>query len=232
MRTASLPDGRRLAIAPGVVDRLSCGALVMDRLAAGDPAPLAAEGEALAQALREHHAGREPSSIDGLREARALYKSFGMDPSRHRPSSEALLRRVLQGKGLYQLGNVVDACNLASLSFLLPIGLYDLAKVHGDVELRLGAPDDQYAGIRKGEVHVAGRLALFDDRGPFGSPTSDSLRTCTDGTTTAVLAVVMATGDYPADRMHGNLDRLADLFARHCGAQEVWRSRLGAKGVS
>lgn len=232
MTTARLPDGRRLAVAPEVAARLSCGALVLDRIAAGDPGPLAAETEALALTLRERHDGREPSTIDGLREARALYKSFGMDPSRHRPSSEALLRRVLQGKGLYRLGNVVDACNLASLGFLLPIGLYDLARVVGDIELRLGAPGDQYAGIRKDDVHVAGRLALFDREGPFGSPTSDSLRTSTDASTTTVLAVVMATALYPAEVMGANLDRLADLFARHCGAREVWRIRLGPKGES
>jgi DNA/RNA-binding domain of Phe-tRNA-synthetase-like protein len=230
MAMARLPDGRSLAIGVGIADRVSCGALVLDGVAAGDPGPLAAEVAALEAILRARHAGREPSAIDGLREARALYKSFGMDPSRHRPSSEALLRRVLQGKGLYQLGNVVDACNFASLSFLLPIGLYDLARIRGDIELRVGAADEQYAGIRKDAVHVADRLALFDALGPFGSPTSDSLRTCADAETTALLAVVMATADYPAPAMSANLDLLAAVFARHCGARPLWRVRLGPGG--
>jgi len=230
MTTARLPDGRSLAIAAGVADRVSCGALVMEGVAPGDPGPLAAEVAALAATLREHHAGREPSSIEGLSEARTLYKSFGLDPSRHRPSSEALLRRVLQDRGLYRLGTVVDSCNLASLTFLLPIGLYDLAKIRGDVELRLGAADEQYAGIRKDMVHVAGRLALFDTEGPFGSPTSDSLRTCTDDGTTALLAVVIATAGYPTATMSAHLDLMTDLFARHCGARAAWRALLGAGG--
>lgn len=230
MAMARLPDGRSLAINPGIADRVSCGAMILDDVAAGDPGPLAAEIAALAAVLRERHAGREPSAIAGLREARTLYKSFGMDPSRHRPSSEALLRRVLKGADLYRLGNVVDACNLASLSFLLPIGLYDLARIHGDIELRLGAANDHYAGIRKDTVHVADRLALFDALGPFGSPTSDSLRTCADPGTTTLLAVVMATAEYPASAMSAHLDLVADLFARHCAARSSWRAQLGPAG--
>ena len=231
MTTAVLPDGRRLTLTAEVIGRLSCGAAMLTGVSAGDPGPLAEEVKSLTSGLCERYSGCEPSAIDGLREARTLYKSFGMDPSRHRPSSEALLRRVLQGKGLYQLGNVVDACNLASLTFLLPIGLYDLAKVRGDVELRTGAPGDHYAGIRKDEVNVAGRPALFDSEGPFGSPSSDSLRTCADAGSSELLAVVMATAGYPAHRMDANLDRLADLFLRHCGARLAWRVCLGPKGA-
>lgn len=230
MAMARLPDGRSLTINVGIAGRVSCGALVLDDVVAGDPGPLAAEVAALEAILRSRHIGREPSAIDGLCEARTLYKSFGMDPSRHRPSSEALLRRVLQGKGLCQLGNVVDACNFASLSFLLPIGLYDLARIRGDIELRVGAANEQYAGIRKDTVHVADRLALFDTLGPFGSPTSDSRRTCADAETTALLAVVMATAEYPAAAMSANLDLLADVFACHCGARLLWRALLGPGG--
>ena len=228
MTAALLPDGRRLSVADSVRGRVGCGALVVAGAVPGDPGPLAAETEALAVRLRERHAGREPSAIEGLREARALYNAFGMEPSRHRPSSEALLRRVLQGKGLYRLGNAVDVGNLASLSFLLPIGLYDLAKVDGDVELRLGAPGEGYDGIRKDRVNVGGRLSFHDARGPFGSPTSDSLRTCTDEHSTTLLAVVLATAAYDAAAMSAHLDLLADLYARHCGAREAWRALLGA----
>ncbi len=228
MTSARLPDGRRLSVADTVTDRVSCGALVVAGVGPGDPEPLAAETDALAAHLCERHAGREPAAIEGLREARALYHAFGMEPSRHRPSSEALLRRVLQGKGLYRLGGAVDVCNLASLSFLLPIGLYDLAKVDGDIELRLGAPGESYAGIRKDQVNVGGRLSFHDARGPFGSPTSDSLRTSTDEHSRTLLAVTLATAAYDRAAMAAHLDLLADLYARHCGARETWRALLGA----
>ncbi len=229
MTAARLPDGRGILIAGEAAGRASCGALVLAGVVPGGDEALAAEIADLEARLRAEHAGREPSAVPGLREARALYKSFGMDPSRHRPSSEALLRRVLQGKGLYRLGRVVDACNLASLSFLLPIGLYDLARIRGSVRLCVGDDGHGYAGIRKDEVHVGGRLALYDDEGPFGSPTSDSLRTSTDDGTRDLLAVVMATASYPSAAMSANLDLLAALFARHAGTHEAWRALLGAR---
>ncbi|MFO7608124.1 MAG: phenylalanine--tRNA ligase beta subunit-related protein [Candidatus Krumholzibacteriia bacterium] len=224
-----LPDGRTVAVAPEAADRLCAGVVLCGgcRPDAADGAALAAE--ALGRDLAVRWAGTPPSAIPGLAEARDLYKSFGMEPTRYRPSSEALLRRLLQGKGLYRLGNLVDACNLASLSFLLPIGMYDLAKVRGDVTLRTGTAGDAYAGIRKGPVNLEGRLGLFDAEGPFGSPTSDSARTATDGGTTTVLAVVMATGGYPAAGMAANLDVFTGLFATHCGAVGRFAAVLGGR---
>lgn len=231
-RRVCLPDGRRFDLAPELGDRLSCGVVVLSGVAPADAGPLAAETAALEASLRGKFAGCEPSQVPGLSEARTLYRSFGMDPSRHRPSSEALLRRVLQGKGLYRLGGPVDACNLASLSFLLPIGLYDLAKVRGDILVRTGATGDSYAGIRKDEVHVGGRLALYDEDGPFGSPTSDSQRTSVEAGTRDLLAVVMATGAYPRADMDCDLDRVSDLYRRHCRALPAWRAWLGPGGSS
>lgn len=222
-----LPDRRRVAVAAEAADRLCAGVLVLGacRPDTGEGAALAAE--ALGRDLAARWAGTLPSAIPGLAEARELYKSFGMEPSRHRPSSEALLRRLLQGKGLYRLGNLVDTCNLASLTFLLPVGLYDLQKVRGDVTLRTGGPGETYAGIRKGPVSLAGRLGLFDAEGPFGSPTSDSARTATDAGSRTVLAVVMATGRYRAVAMAAHLDAFARLFAVHCGARRDFAAVLG-----
>lgn len=225
--TCLLPDGREVAIADEAATRLSCGVLVMDPVTvAGNPA-VALATEALGQDLVTALAGRQPAQIPALAEARDLYRSFGMDPSRHRPSSEALLRRVLKGKQLYRINNVVDTCNLASLQFVLPIGMYDLAQVRGDVTLRTGREGEEYPGIRKGPVHLAGRLGLFDAAGPFGSPTSDSARTCTRETTTAILAVVMATAAYRRDRMSDHLKVFSGLFAKYCVGVETYHAVLG-----
>lgn len=222
-----LPDGRRLRLDATLAGRVRCGVLVATGPFGGDGEDLAARTAQLAGELRARHAGSPPSAVEGLAEARALYRSFGMDPSRHRPSSEALFRRVLQGRDLYRLGCVVDACNLASLSFLLPIGLYDLARVQGDIAVKVGAAGDAYAGIRKEDVNVGGRLALYDRDGPFGSPTSDSLRTSVTDATRNLLAVIMATGALPPARMESRIDLLAGLLERHCGARAAWRETLG-----
>jgi DNA/RNA-binding domain of Phe-tRNA-synthetase-like protein len=226
----TLPDGRRVAMAAEVTYRLSCGVLGLEGVQVIDNPAVAEATVDLGADLVTRYSGLLPSAIPGLREARNLYKSFGMDPSRHRPSSEALLRRVLKGKDLYRISNVVDSCNLASLEFLLPVGMYDLGLVDGDVMLRTGREGEQYPGIRKGEVHLEGRLGLFDETGPFGSPTSDSNRTCTSDRTKTILAVIMATASYPSQDLVDHLATFSGRFQNFCGAQETYRSVLA--GIS
>ncbi len=121
---------------------------------------------------------------------RTMYKRVGLDPTKTRPSSEALLRRVRKGDELPRINSLVDVINWCSVETQLSFGLYDLDKVSGPVVLRLGREGESYPGIRKDDVHVAGRLTLADDLGPFGNPTSDSARTMTTETTRRALVVV------------------------------------------
>jgi DNA/RNA-binding domain of Phe-tRNA-synthetase-like protein len=119
-----------------------------------------------------------------------MYRRFGVDPTRTRPSSEALLRRVRKGDPLPRVNTLVDIGNWCSLETQLPFGIYDLAAIHGPVTLRVGTPGEEYAGIRKDVVHVAGRLTLADDEGPFGNPSSDSARTMVTAQTRRALIVI------------------------------------------
>ena len=222
-----LPDGRQVSLADEAAERLCCGVVVLEPVVVRENPAVWEATAILGRQMAAEFDGRLPSEIPGLAEARSLYKSFGMDPSRHRPSSEALLRRTLKGQDLYHINNLVDTCNLASLQFLLPIGMYDLPLIQGNVTLRTGLDGEEYPGIRKGPVHLAGRLGLFDDAGPFGSPTSDSARTCTSDGTTSLLAVIMATGNYNRAAMAENVLVFSQLFNRYCGGQEVLRTVLG-----
>lgn len=222
----TLPDGRTVAIASEVADRLTCGVIVLDPVTVNDDHAAAEATEALGADFRTIFSDLQPSEIPALKEARTLYKSFGMDPSRHRPSSEALLRRILKDKGLYRISNVVDSCNLASIHFQLPIGMYDLQNIKGDVTLRTGLEGEEYPGIRKAAVHLTGRLGLFDDEGPFGSPTSDSARTCTSAATRSILAVLMATATFSSEKMGENLQTFAAYFTQYCQARAVFSAVL------
>jgi DNA/RNA-binding domain of Phe-tRNA-synthetase-like protein len=177
--------------------------------------PLKAEIDALCNALVARHAGQQPSEIEGLAAARRLYRAFGIDPTSTRPSSEALVRRVLQGKPFPSVNSAVDVCNLCSATFLLPIGLYDAGKIDGGVVLRRGAPDEAYPGIRKEAVHLGGRPVLVDRRGPFGNPTSDSLRTSVDAATTSLWMVIFAPAGYPEGELAGHVEFAKNAFARH-----------------
>jgi DNA/RNA-binding domain of Phe-tRNA-synthetase-like protein len=110
--------------------------------------------------------------------ARALYRKFGMDPTRIRPSSEALLRRIKRGDPFPRVNSLVDVANALSVQYQVPVGLYDLEKVHGtELVIRLGKPGEGYAGIGKEHVNVEGRLCVADSAGAFGNPSADAART-------------------------------------------------------
>jgi DNA/RNA-binding domain of Phe-tRNA-synthetase-like protein len=145
---------------------------------------------------RAAYAGLEPAQIEGLQPARELYRVVGVDPTKLRPSSEALLRRVLKGGELPVVNSLVDTSNLCSLEFLLPIGLHDLDRIHGDLVLRRGLPGEGYEAIGKGAYSVEGRLTAADDDGPCGSPTSDSQRSMITRQTRRCLMIVYAPGTY------------------------------------
>jgi DNA/RNA-binding domain of Phe-tRNA-synthetase-like protein len=111
-----------------------------------------------------------------VRDVRAMFREWGMDPSKYRPSSEALLRRVVQGKGLYRVSNVVDVGNLGSIETGWPFGCYDRSRIQQPIEFRHGVAGESYEGIGKQTWHLQGRPLLADSQGPFGSPISDSTR--------------------------------------------------------
>jgi DNA/RNA-binding domain of Phe-tRNA-synthetase-like protein len=152
-----------------------------------------------------------------------MYKRVGLDPTKTRPSSEALLRRVKRGDALPRINAMVDVCNWCSLEFQLPYGLYDADCIEGDVELRLGRTGESYAGIRKDEVHVANRITLADRLGPFGNPTSDSARTMVTTSTTSALLVVFAPRECPRSRLVEVVDLTARRMSEFTGCHEAGR---------
>jgi DNA/RNA-binding domain of Phe-tRNA-synthetase-like protein len=205
-----------LAVDAGIAPLVRLGLVRGEPVAVGPAqAPLLAEMEALRQELAARHAGKSPSEIAGLAPARELYRAFGIDPTRTRPSSEALLRRILSGKPLPQILSAVDVCNLCSLRFLLPIGLYDVARVRGPVRLRRGGTEESFEGIRKDDVHLEGRPALADEDGPFGNPSSDSLRTSVTAATRSLWMVIFAPASFPADRLGEHVAFARAAIARH-----------------
>jgi DNA/RNA-binding domain of Phe-tRNA-synthetase-like protein len=154
---------------------------------------------------------------------RTMYKRIGIDPTKTRPSSEALLRRVRKGDTLPRINSMVDVCNWCSFEFQLPYGLYDAAQIEGDVTLRIGREGESYPGIRKDDVHVGGRIALVDGLGPFGNPTSDSARTMVTTATTRGLLVVFAPREIDAGRLSRIIDATSGRMQRYTGCVETGR---------
>jgi DNA/RNA-binding domain of Phe-tRNA-synthetase-like protein len=196
-------------VRPGLLWLADAGVVEHDRRMDG---PLAAAESA----VRAH----PPAEITAVR---TMYKRVGLDPTKTRPSSEALLRRVRKGDSLPRINSMVDVCNWCSLEFQLPYGLYDAAHIDGDVELRVGGPGESYPGIRKDAVHVDGRITLADRLGPFGNPTSDSARTMVTTATTEALLVVFAPREVETRQLTQVLDATSRRMSEFTGCRETSR---------
>jgi DNA/RNA-binding domain of Phe-tRNA-synthetase-like protein len=176
--------------------------------------PLLAEAEARVRIT-------PPAEVASVR---TMYKKVGIDPTKTRPSNEALLRRVRRGGTIPRINSAVDIVNWCSLEFQLPYGLYDFAKVSGPVTMRLGTDGESYPGIRKDDVNVGGRITVADDGGAFGNPTSDSARTMVTPSSTELLIVVYAPAEIARAQVERILSATAERFARITGGSETGRT--------
>ena len=181
--------------------------------ASASPGPLVAELNNCEQSVLRLPEPRAVLESPQILATRAAYKALGKDPARYRGSAEALLRRVIAGKGLPRINSVVDIINLVSVESRLSIGLYDLAHVSGDILFRAGRAGETYKGIGKYDLNLEGLPVFSDALGPHGSPTSDSERTMVTGETKNVLAVIISfAGKEGLDRW---TQRMSALFAQH-----------------
>lgn len=172
---------------------------------------------AIAAATAPDAAVTRPQDRPAVAATRAACRALGKDPARYRPAAEALLRRVLQGKGLAAINAVVDCSNLLSLETGFSIGVYDADRLARPLVLRRGGPGERYAGIGRGALNLDGLPVLADADGPFGSPTSDSERTMVTTATTTMLMVLFGFAPQPVECCH--LDRAAALLEAHCAAR-------------
>lgn len=134
------------------------------------------------------------SQLPAIHDSRLAYKTTGKDPARYRLSAEALLRRIVRGDELYLISNVVDLLNLVSISTGFSIGGYDSFKINGDIAFGIGLPGELYRGIGRGNLNIDGLPVFRDISGAFGTPTSDSERTCVDDNTSRFLMIIVSFG--------------------------------------
>ncbi len=161
------------------------------------------------------------AEAEPIRAVRAMFREWGMDPSKYRPSSEALLRRVVQGKGLYRVSNVVDAVNLGSIETAWPYGCYDRSKLHPPIAFRHGAAGERYEGIGKRVWHLEGRPVLADVDGAFGSPISDSTRSLVTESARDILIVIYGPLGAGDANLKAAMARAAERLSEFAAAAEV-----------
>ena len=170
--------------------------------------------EECAFVYRTKHKNTPLREIEGIRVTRRLFHAIGLDPTKHRPASEALLNRVLKNKQIYSVNSIVDVGNWCALDFLMPTCEFDKDKIKGDVIQRKGKENESYIGLNNRIVHLANRYALYDEKGAFGSPLTDSKRTSITSNTANVILIIYAPGDYDS----GILNQQAKLFSKRIQA--------------
>ena len=169
---------------------------------------------------------RAKFTVDSIKEmpsiqaTRTAYKRCGKDPSRYRPSGEALCRRLLRGLELYKVDTVVDLINLVSIASGYSIGGFDADKFEGDtLTLGIGRAGEPYEGIGRGELNIEGMPVYRDAVGGVGTPTSDNERTKLSLETTHLLAIV---NGYDGDTIHlqETIDYMKALLEKYAGGRE------------
>ncbi|MBC8005137.1 MAG: hypothetical protein H7X84_06665 [Verrucomicrobia bacterium] len=188
------------------------------KVAESDRTLLSEINESLEQ-LRQSLVVDEISRIPAIAASRKGYKACGKDPARYRLSAEALLRRIVSGKGLYQINNVVDQLNLVSVTSGFSIGGYDADAIEGDICFGIGRSKEPYMGIGRGELNIENLPVFRDQNGAFGTPTSDSQRTEVSNETKRFLMILI---DFESDDKLETAKEVAmRLLTVHCEARNV-----------
>lgn len=167
----------------------------------------------------EKYKMEEISKIPLIQQTREAYKALGKKPGRYRPSAEALLRRVVSGKGLYAINNVVDSLNYISIQSGFSIGGYDLDQIQEPIQLSIGVDNEPYRAIARGQLNVGRLPVLRDEAGAFGSPTSDSVRTSVRDSTKRFLMVFFDFSASPELSFWQN--EAVQIMTTHCKAENI-----------
>jgi DNA/RNA-binding domain of Phe-tRNA-synthetase-like protein len=163
-------------------------------------------------------------ALPAIQAAKTAYRTLGKDPSRYRPSAEALTRRVVSGKDLYRINNVIDVLNLVSIKYGFSIGGYDRNMIEGSIEMCAGHAEEPYEAIGRGLLNIEHLPVLRDRKGAFGSPTSDSVRTMVTEQTQQFLMIVFDFGR--SNLLETCLDDATQLYRQFAAASAVTKTLL------
>ncbi len=211
-----------IAISPdfaeaGVTVRLGC---IQARVTVTKGGPRLGKALKLQAGLRvESLEERALADIPAIAAARHAFKALGKDPSRYRVSSEALIRRLDQGKALYRINTVVDINNLVSLYTAMSAGSYRIDALTPPLVFRKAGPGESYEAIGRGPLNLENLPVLADALGPFGSPTSDSERSMITKDTEMVLMVIYGFGE--AKALPRAVDFAVDCLNSYCTAEDI-----------
>ena len=180
--------------------------------------PLWDEIDAMGNKYRSTLTTESLKQLSGIAATRRVYRACGKDPSRYRPASEALIRRQLTNKSLYQIDTLVDLTNLASIAYGYSIGGFDADKFHGDtLTLGIGRAGEPYEGISRGMINIEGLPVYRDATGGVGTPTSDNERTKITLQTTHFVVLINGYDGNEAN-VKANAEYIQELLRKYCNS--------------
>ena len=183
--------------------------------------PLWDEIDAMGNKYRSTLTTESLKQLSGIAATRRVYRACGKDPSRYRPASEALIRRQLTNKSLYQIDTLVDLTNLASIAYGYSIGGFDADKFHGDtLTLGIGRAGEPYEGISRGMINIEGLPVYRDAIGGVGTPTSDNERTKITLETTHLVVLINGYDGNEAN-VKANAEYIQELLRKYCNSDGV-----------
>lgn len=201
---------------------LRLGVVIFRNLSIGEQNPdLTQAIKGTAEELTKSLEHRQPSSLAPVIRSRRLYHHVGLDPTKHRPSSEKLLRRVLKGHPFPRINDFVDAMNLVSVRLQFPLGLYDWDQLVLPILVRIGSPGEKYQGLSGEMVNLAGKVLLVDGEGPFGNPTQDSQRSLVGRRSVRALVTIFGPADTPKVELEEALQEVVSAGQAYCDGQQV-----------
>lgn len=162
----------------------------------------------------------DAKNITAIKASRECYKKLGWNPDRYPLSSEALLKRILSQKGMYQINNIVDINNLISLRSYFSIGAYDADKIDKEILFDTGKPGETYESIGKGSFKVDSLPVFRDHAGAFGSPTSDSKRSCISLDTRSIIMIIISFSGLT--NVRETTESAVDLLTEFAGATNLY----------
>lgn len=174
--------------------------------------------------------GKEATQDPTIRGVRLFFSRLGIDPTKNRPSGEALIKRIVDGKGLYRVNAVVDVNNAVSLETGCPCGVYDASKLVGTaITIMIGSPGQTYEGIGGNPVNGEGKILTADSQGVFGGPVADSKRTSITLETKDVLMLIYHPDSAPIDVLTKGMERAARHMEASTGAKAQYSSVYSIK---
>ncbi len=159
------------------------------------------------------------TSFEGIQEWRSLWKTLGADPNRYRPSMEAMYRRIAKQNYITPLHSAVDLNNFFSLRYEIPLGIYDMGQIKGDILLTVGNEETAYFGLNGRENNLNGIMTLQDEAGAFGSPFVDSKRTAVTEDTITALQVVFLRPSMQQEAAIKLVESMGQMFTQVHGGE-------------